>query len=79
MATGERGGPNLFWLVARIPRDVLDKCRATAEGKARTLTYEDFSMLLLELGLEKESNQYLNAYRPGGGGSGSHGRGYQGP
>ena len=36
-------------------------------------------MLLLELALEKESNQHLNAYRPGGGGSWSQGRGYQGP
>ena len=36
-------------------------------------------MLLLELALENESGQHLNAYRPGGGGSGSHGRGYQGP
>ena len=36
-------------------------------------------MLLLELALEKESDQHLNAYRPGGGGSGSHGKGYQGP
>ena len=36
-------------------------------------------MLLLELALEKESDQHLNAYRPGGEGSGSHGKGYQGP
>ena len=36
-------------------------------------------MLLLELALEKESDQHLNAYRLGGGGSGSHGKGYQGP
>ena len=35
-------------------------------------------MLLLELALEKKSDQHLNAYRPGGGGSGSHGWGYQG-
>ena len=35
-------------------------------------------MLLLEMELEKESDQYLNAYRPGGGVSGSQGRGYQG-
>ena len=35
-------------------------------------------MLLLELALEKESDQHLNAYRPGGGGSGSHGLVYQG-
>ena len=35
-------------------------------------------MILLELALEKESNQHLNAYRPAGGGSGSQGRGYQG-
>ena len=26
----------LFWLVAKIPRDVWDECRATAERKART-------------------------------------------
>ena len=35
-------------------------------------------MLLLVLALERESDQHLNAYRPGGGGSGSQGRGYQG-
>ena len=28
----------LIWLVAKIPRDVWDKCRATAERKARTST-----------------------------------------
>ena len=33
-------------------------------------------MLLLEMALEKESDQHLNNYRPGGGGSG--GKGYQG-
>ena len=67
----------LFWLVAKIPRDVWDECWAVAERKARTLTYEALSLLLFGLGLEKESNQHLNAYRPGGGGSGCHGRGYQ--
>ena len=61
----------LFWLVAKIPRDVWDECRATAERKARTLTDEDLSVLPLELALDKESDQHLNAYRPGGGGSGS--------
>ena len=35
-------------------------------------------MLLLELALQKERDQHLNNYRPGGGGSGSHGKGYQG-
>ena len=35
-------------------------------------------MLLLELALEKESDEHLNAYRPGGGGSGSQSRAYQG-
>ena len=69
----------LFWLVAKIPRDVWDECRATAERKARTLTYEDLSVLLLERALEKESDQHLNAYRPGGGNSANHGRGYQRP
>ena len=59
----------LFWLVARLPREVWDECRATTEPKARGLTYEDLSVLLLELALEKESDQHLNAYRPGGGGS----------
>ena len=69
----------LFWLVVKIPRDVWDECRATAERKARTLTYEDVSVLLLELALEKESDQHLNAYRPGGGNSGNHGHGHHGP
>ena len=69
----------MSWLVAKLPREVWDECRATAERKARALTYEDLSMLPLELALEKESDQHLNAYRPGGGSSGSHGRGYQGP
>ena len=52
----------LFWLVAKIPRDVPDECRATAQRKARTLTHEDSSVLLLELGPEKESDQHLNPY-----------------
>ena len=68
----------LIWLVAKLPRELWDECRATAERKARALTYEDLSVLLLELVPEKESEQHLNAYRPGGGVSGSHGRGYQG-
>ena len=69
----------LFWLVAKLPGEVWDECRATAERKARALTYKDMSVLPLELALEKESDQHLNACRPAGGGSGSHGRGYQGP
>ena len=68
----------LFWFVAKLPRKLWDECRATAERKARSLNYEDLFVLLLELALEKESDQHLNAYRPGGGGSRSHGRGYQG-
>ena len=68
----------LFWLVAKLPRELWDECRATAERKARVLNNEDLSVLLLELALEKESDQHLNAYRPGGGDSGSQGRGYQG-
>ena len=36
-------------------------------------------MLLLNLALEKESDQHLNAYFPGAKGSESHGKGYQGP
>ena len=68
----------LFWLVAKLPASVWDECQATAERKARTLTYEDLSVLLLELALEKESDQHLDAYRPGGSGSGSQARrGYQ--
>ena len=63
----------LFWLVAKLPREVWDECRAMAERKAKALTYQDLSVLLLELALEKESNQHLNAYRPGGGSSGSQG------
>ena len=69
----------LFWLVAKFPTSVWDEYRATAERQARTFTYEDLSVLLLKLALEKESDQHLDAYRPGGGGSGSQGKGYQGP
>ena len=67
----------LFWLVAKLPRKLWDECRSTAERKARSLRYEDLCVLLLELALEKESDQHLNNYRPGGGGSGGHGKGYQ--
>ena len=65
-----------FWLVAKLPRELWDECRLTAERKARPLHYEDLCVLLLEMALEKESDQHLNNYRPGGGGSG--GKGYQG-
>ena len=68
----------LFWLEAKIPRDVWEECLATAERKARTLTYEDLLVLLLELALEKEADEHLNAYRLGGQRIG-HGRGCQGP
>ena len=68
----------LFWLIAKLPRELWDECRSTAERKARSLRYEDLCVLLLELALEKESDQQLNNYRPGGGGSGGHGQGYQG-
>ena len=56
----------LFWLVAKLPRELWDECRSTAEGKARALNYEDLSVLLLELAPEKESDQHVNAYRFGG-------------
>ena len=68
----------LFWLVAKLPRELWDECRSTAERKARALPHKDLCVLLLELALEKESDQHLNDYRPGGGGSGSHGKVYQG-
>ena len=68
----------LFWLVAKLPRELWDECRSTAERKARAIHYEDLCVLLLELALEKESDQHLNNYRPGGGDSGSHGKEYQG-
>ena len=69
----------LFWLVAKLPRELWDECRSTAEPKARALNYEDLSVLLLELALEKESDQHLNAYCPGGGGSERHGKGHKEP
>ena len=59
----------LFWLVAKLPRELWDECRTTAERKARALHYKDLCLLLLELALEKESDKHLNNYRPGGGGS----------
>ena len=55
----------LFWLVAELPRELWDQCRSTAERKARALHYEDLCVLLLELALQKESDQHLNNYRPG--------------
>ena len=54
------------WLVAKLSRELWDECRSTAERKARSLRYEDLCVLLLELALEKESDQHLNNYRPGG-------------
>ena len=79
LTPGSYGGDELlFWLVAKLPRELYDECPSTAERKARALNYEDLSVLRWELTLEKESYQHLNAYRPGGGGSGIHGRGYQG-
>ena len=80
LTPGSYGSDELiFWLVAKLPLELWDECRSMAERKARALNYEDLSVVLLELALEKESDQHLNAYRPGGGGSGSHGKGYQGP
>ena len=68
----------VLWLVAKNTGDMCDECRATAERKARTLTYEDLSVPLLELALEKESDQHFNAYRPGQGNTGKRSCGYQG-
>ena len=48
--------------MAKIARNVWDECCDTAERRARTLDYEDSSVMLLELELEKESDQHLNAY-----------------
>ena len=80
LTPGSYGSDELLsWLVAKLPRDLWDECRSTAERKAIALNYEDLSVLLLELALEKGRDQHLNAYRPRGGGSGSHGKGYQGP
>ena len=70
--------PVSYGLVAKLPRELWDECRSTAERKARPLNYEDLSVLRLDLALEKEGNQHLNAYRPGGGGPWSHVGGYQG-
>ena len=69
----------LFWLVAKLSRELLDECRSTAERKATALNYEDLCVLLLDLALEKESDPHLNAYRPGAGGSGSQGKGIKDP
>ena len=53
-----------FWLVAKLPRELWDECRSTAERKASALHYEDLCVLLLEPALEKESDQHLNNYLP---------------
>ena len=46
----------LFWLVAKLPRELWDECQSTAERKARALHYEDLCVLLLELTPEKQSD-----------------------
>ena len=51
----------LLWLVAKLSLKLWDKCWSTAERKARAPTYEDLSVLLLELAPPKESDQHLNA------------------
>ena len=80
LTPGSYGSDKLpFWLVAKIPGDVWDECRATAERKAGTLTHKNVCVLLLKLAPEKEIDKHLNAYRLGEGNSGNHGRGYQGP
>ena len=54
LTPGSYGSNELpFWLVTKLPREVWDECRATAERKASTFTYEYLSVLLLELALEK--------------------------
>ena len=40
----------LFLLVAKLPRELWDECRSTAERKATSLRYEDLCVLLLEVG-----------------------------
>ena len=50
----------LFWLVAKLPRELWDECRSTAERMTRALHYEDLCVLLLELALEKEREQHLD-------------------
>ena len=80
LTPGAYGSDELhFCLVAKLPREMWDECRSSAERKARALNYEDLSVLLLELALEKESDLHLNAHRSGGGGSESIGKGYQRP
>ena len=45
----------LFWLVAKLPGELWDECRSTAERKARSLRYEDLCVLLLELTLGRRA------------------------
>ena len=67
-----------FWLGDKIQQDGWDERRATAERKATILTYEDLSVRLLQLALEKESHPHFNPYRPGGSNCGNYSCGYQG-
>ena len=64
--------------MAKLPPELWEECRTTAERKARALHYKDLCVLLLELAREKESDQHVDNYRPGGGGSANQGNGYQG-
>ena len=61
LTPGSYGSDELFlWLVAKLSRELWDECRSKTERKARALNYEDLLVLLLELALEKESDQHLN-------------------
>ena len=64
------GGEDITWPDQVAPRG--RKASSTRKIKPQPSN-------LLELALEKESDQHLNAYHPGGGGSGRHGKVYQGP
>ena len=57
LTPGSENSDNLlFWLVAKLPWELWDQCQSTAKRKTRALNYEDLSVLLLELPLEKESD-----------------------
>ena len=45
----------LFCLLTKLPRELWDECRSTAERKARALHYEDLCVLLLELRWRKKA------------------------
>ena len=51
-----------LWLMSKIPQRTWDDCRATAERKSRTHSYDELVDLLIELALERENDSHMEKF-----------------